>query len=99
MAFDLYQALGGSHEWRLRWFRRVTVFSRPVRWAQLERARTAGDNRGVAACANALAHACIAGEHAHMKALALRLCAHSRRTLTALQGAISRARTRRQDQC
>ena len=25
-AFDLYQALGGSHEWRLRWMRRVTVF-------------------------------------------------------------------------
>lgn len=26
VAFDLYQALGGNHEWRLRWFRRVTVF-------------------------------------------------------------------------
>jgi uncharacterized protein len=25
-AFDLYQALGGSHEWRVRWMRRVTVF-------------------------------------------------------------------------
>jgi predicted metal-dependent hydrolase len=25
-AFDLYQALGGSHEWRLSWMRRVTVF-------------------------------------------------------------------------
>ena len=25
-AFDLYQALGGSHEWRLTWMRRVTVF-------------------------------------------------------------------------
>ncbi len=25
-AFDLYQALGGSHEWRIRWFRRVTFF-------------------------------------------------------------------------
>jgi predicted metal-dependent hydrolase len=24
-AFDLYQATGGSHEWRIRWFRRVTV--------------------------------------------------------------------------
>lgn len=24
-AFDLYQALGGSHEWRVRWMRRVTV--------------------------------------------------------------------------
>jgi predicted metal-dependent hydrolase len=24
-AFDLYQALGGSHEWRIRWFRRVTL--------------------------------------------------------------------------
>lgn len=24
-AFDLYQALGGSHEWRLRWMRRVTL--------------------------------------------------------------------------
>ena len=24
-AFDLYHALGGSHEWRIRWFRRVTV--------------------------------------------------------------------------
>ena len=24
-AFDLYQALGGSHEWRLTWFRRVTL--------------------------------------------------------------------------
>jgi len=24
-AFDLYQALGGSHEWRLRWFRRITL--------------------------------------------------------------------------
>lgn len=23
-AFDLYQALGGNHEWRIRWFRRVT---------------------------------------------------------------------------
>ena len=23
-AFDLYQALGGSHEWRITWFRRVT---------------------------------------------------------------------------
>lgn len=25
-AFDLYAALGGSHAWRVRWFRRVTVF-------------------------------------------------------------------------
>ena len=25
-AFDLYQTLGGSHEWRVRWMRRVTVF-------------------------------------------------------------------------
>ena len=25
-AFDLYQAVGGSHEWRVRWMRRVTVF-------------------------------------------------------------------------
>lgn len=25
-AFDLYQALGGSHEWRVRWMRRVTIF-------------------------------------------------------------------------
>ncbi|MDB5911916.1 MAG: hypothetical protein JWP22_591, partial [Ramlibacter sp.] len=25
-AFDLYQALGGSHEWRLKWMRRVTFF-------------------------------------------------------------------------
>jgi predicted metal-dependent hydrolase len=25
-AFDLYQALGGSHEWRLKWMKRVTVF-------------------------------------------------------------------------
>jgi len=24
-AFDLYQALGGSHEWRITWFRRVTT--------------------------------------------------------------------------
>ena len=24
-AFDLYQATGGSHEWRIRWFRRVTL--------------------------------------------------------------------------
>lgn len=24
-AFDLYQALGGSHEWRVRWMRRVTL--------------------------------------------------------------------------
>ncbi|WP_427912439.1 metal-dependent hydrolase [Ramlibacter sp. MMS24-I3-19] len=24
-AFDLYQALGGNHEWRIRWFRRVTT--------------------------------------------------------------------------
>ena len=24
-AFDLYQALGGSHEWRITWFRRVTM--------------------------------------------------------------------------
>ncbi|MDO9359161.1 MAG: metal-dependent hydrolase [Polaromonas sp.] len=24
-AFDIYAALGGSHEWRIRWFRRVTV--------------------------------------------------------------------------
>ncbi len=24
-AFDLYQALGGSHAWRLRWFRRITL--------------------------------------------------------------------------
>ncbi|HYF17628.1 MAG TPA: metal-dependent hydrolase [Ramlibacter sp.] len=23
-AFDLYQALGGNHEWRVRWFRRIT---------------------------------------------------------------------------
>ena len=25
-AFDIYQALGGSQAWRLRWMRRVTVF-------------------------------------------------------------------------
>jgi len=25
-AFDLYQALGGSHEWRVTWMRRVTLF-------------------------------------------------------------------------
>ncbi len=25
-AFDLYQALGGNHQWRLRWFRVVTFF-------------------------------------------------------------------------
>ena len=25
-AFDLYVALGGSHDWRVRWFRTVTVF-------------------------------------------------------------------------
>jgi uncharacterized protein len=25
-AFDLYQALGGSHEWRIKWMRRVTFF-------------------------------------------------------------------------
>lgn len=25
-AFDLYQALGGSHEWRVKWMRRVTFF-------------------------------------------------------------------------
>lgn len=25
-AFDLYRALGGNEDWRLRWFRRVTVF-------------------------------------------------------------------------
>ena len=25
-AFDLYAALGGSHDWRVRWMRRVTVF-------------------------------------------------------------------------
>src|SRR5215218_7129756 len=25
-AFDLYQAVGGSHEWRLKWMRTVTVF-------------------------------------------------------------------------
>ena len=25
-AFDLYQALGGSHSWRVKWMRRVTVF-------------------------------------------------------------------------
>ncbi len=24
-AFDLYQALGGSHEWRIKWFRRITA--------------------------------------------------------------------------
>jgi predicted metal-dependent hydrolase len=24
-AFDLYQALGGNHEWRIRWFRRITM--------------------------------------------------------------------------
>ncbi len=24
-AFDLYQALGGNHEWRVTWFRRVTI--------------------------------------------------------------------------
>jgi predicted metal-dependent hydrolase len=23
-AFDIYQALGGSHEWRIKWFRRIT---------------------------------------------------------------------------
>jgi uncharacterized protein len=26
IAFDLYQALGGSHEWRVKWMRTVTVF-------------------------------------------------------------------------
>jgi uncharacterized protein len=26
VAFDLYRALGGNEEWRIRWFRRVTVF-------------------------------------------------------------------------
>ena len=26
VAFDLYRALGGNEDWRLRWFRRVTVF-------------------------------------------------------------------------
>lgn len=25
VAFDLYQALGGNEEWRLRWFRRITI--------------------------------------------------------------------------
>jgi predicted metal-dependent hydrolase len=25
-AFDVYQALGGSHEWRIKWMHRVTVF-------------------------------------------------------------------------
>jgi uncharacterized protein len=25
MAFDLYQALGGNHEWRITWFRRITT--------------------------------------------------------------------------
>jgi predicted metal-dependent hydrolase len=25
VAFDLYQALGGSHDWRLKWFRRITA--------------------------------------------------------------------------
>ena len=25
-AFDLYQALGGSHEWRVTWMKRVTIF-------------------------------------------------------------------------
>ena len=25
-AFDLYQATGGSHEWRIKWFRRATFF-------------------------------------------------------------------------
>ncbi len=25
-AFDLYQALGGNHEWRVKWMRRITVF-------------------------------------------------------------------------
>lgn len=25
-AFDLYRALGGNHAWRVRWFRRVTLF-------------------------------------------------------------------------
>jgi predicted metal-dependent hydrolase len=24
-AFDVYAALGGNHEWRVKWFRRVTV--------------------------------------------------------------------------
>ncbi len=24
-AFDVYQALGGNHEWRITWFRRTTV--------------------------------------------------------------------------
>ena len=24
-AFDLYQALGGSHEWRITWFKRITT--------------------------------------------------------------------------
>jgi predicted metal-dependent hydrolase len=26
LAFDLYQALGGNHAWRVRWFRRVSFF-------------------------------------------------------------------------
>lgn len=26
LAFDLYQAVGGNHAWRVRWFRRVTFF-------------------------------------------------------------------------
>jgi hypothetical protein len=26
IAFDVYMALGGTHEWRVRWMRRVTVF-------------------------------------------------------------------------
>jgi predicted metal-dependent hydrolase len=24
-AFDVYQALGGNHEWRIKWFRRITI--------------------------------------------------------------------------
>lgn len=24
-AFDIYQALGGTHEWRVKWFRRITI--------------------------------------------------------------------------
>ena len=33
-AFDLYQALGGSHEWRVKWMRRVTFFFLTTRCAR-----------------------------------------------------------------
>jgi len=33
-AFDLYQALGGNHEWRVTWFRRVTMIFLGDTWRQ-----------------------------------------------------------------